>query len=161
MLLDLMCMGMLLWGCPERVVSKEARKARKNGHHRKRIKHWAKWAGQQLPLRLRNSLFHFAFACAPTEFENFAFLYANAPSRFYPCQIGVSQNGWEDRAELERSLEVDHFCNRTRREFFRPRSGYVRIRATFRKHGCSSGSCPLLSTRTYRSSIGQAGPATS
>jgi FkbM family methyltransferase len=37
--------------------------------------------GQRLPMGFRRSLFHFAFSCAPAEFEKFAFLYANAPNQ--------------------------------------------------------------------------------
>jgi len=38
-------------------------------------------AGKLLPATVRKALFHFAFACAPNEFEKYAFLYANAPSQ--------------------------------------------------------------------------------
>src|ERR1035437_10948710 len=51
------------------------------GNILKHVKNWTISGGRLFPVGLRRSLFHFAFACAPAEFEKFAFLYANAPSQ--------------------------------------------------------------------------------
>jgi FkbM family methyltransferase len=39
--------------------------------------------GRLLPAHVRKSLFHFAYNCAPDEFEKFAYLYAHAPNQEY------------------------------------------------------------------------------
>ena len=47
---------------------------------------------------MRNSLFHFAYACAPAEFERFAFLYAAGQEQ---CLRQMARNGFHPRTIVD------------------------------------------------------------
>ena len=56
----------------------------------KRRKDLAISPGRRLPIGIGNSLFHFAYACAPAEFAKFAFLYVPGQER---CLCQLARNG--------------------------------------------------------------------
>ena len=64
----------------------------------KRAKDLAISTGRRLPEGLRNSLFHFAYACAPAEFERFAFLYASGQEQ---CLRQMARNGFHPRTIVD------------------------------------------------------------
>ena len=68
------------------------------GNILKGVKDLAIFAGRRLPQRVRNSLFHFAYACAPAEFERFAFLYASGQEQ---CLRQMARNGFNPRTIVD------------------------------------------------------------
>lgn len=66
---------------PDNICLGKHEKQAKLGDILKSAKNYMITVGRLLPASVRRSLFHFAFNCAPDEFEKFALLYANAPSQ--------------------------------------------------------------------------------
>ena len=56
--------------------------------------------GKLLPGSVRRSLFHFAYNCAPDEFEKFSYLYGNAPSQEYLLRA-IAARGFSPRLVVD------------------------------------------------------------
>jgi FkbM family methyltransferase len=56
--------------------------------------------GRRLPSRVRKSLFHFAYNCAPDEFEKFSHMYGYASSQNYPLKA-ISSRGFSPKVVVD------------------------------------------------------------
>jgi FkbM family methyltransferase len=57
-------------------------------------------AGRLMPSRARKSLFHFAYNCAPDEFEKFSYMYGNAPNQNYLLRA-ISSRGFSPKVVVD------------------------------------------------------------